>query len=228
MSRHAQRPLRALAALLLAAALAGGAPAALVRLPAAPAAFGALCLDGSAPALYVREGSPGGPWIVQFDGGGWCYNETNCFERSLTLLGSSLTWPATRLGLGIESADCGANPAFCAWNIALVPYCDGMSLMGSRADPIVYAPNASFSANLLFAEQTFSTQRSTSSRATRASRARRASLSTATVLAPSAPFSTWTALRLRCRWQRTCAALAMPASLSMHRLSRATSTPARC
>ena len=141
-------PLLPLLLLLASPAPAGGAPATLVRLASAPADLGAMCLDGSAPALYVREASPGNPWIVAIDGGGWCYNESSCYDRSLTPLGSSDSWPAQRDGLGIESDNCTANPVFCAFNVALIPYCDGMSFMGSRSDPIVFAPNASFSASL--------------------------------------------------------------------------------
>jgi len=124
------------------------APAALVRLVDAPARFGATCLDGSAPALYVRESAPGAPWTVAIDGGGWCFNESSCFDRSLTPLGSSASWPSTREPLGIESDDCTSNPALCANNVALLPYCDGFSFLGSRADPIIFAPNSSFSAQL--------------------------------------------------------------------------------
>ena len=103
-----------------------------------------MCLDSSPPGVYLRESNPGGPWIISTAGGGWCYNESDCYARSLTPLGSSATWPATQEGSGLESDDCSAdaNPTFCLFNVALIPYCDGDSQLGSRSDPILYT-NAS-------------------------------------------------------------------------------------
>lgn len=132
-----------------AAAQPAATNATLVLLPWANATHGAVCLDNSPPGVYVRDnGVAGTPWILAWDGGGFCFNESDCYERSLTPLGSSLNWPSTRVGLGIESDDCSLNPAFCAFNVALFPYCDGFSQLGSRSDAIVFAPNASFSASV--------------------------------------------------------------------------------
>jgi O-palmitoleoyl-L-serine hydrolase len=107
----------------------------------------ARCLDGSNAGYYIRETHPGDSWVVAIDGGGWCYNESSCYDRSLTDLGSSSQWPASRPGGDITSDDCNSNPTFCKFNLALIPYCDGFSQLGSRTDPIVYA-NASFRTNL--------------------------------------------------------------------------------
>ena len=41
-------------------------------------------------------------------------------------------------GSGLESEDCAANPTFCAYNVALLPYCDGCSQLGSRSDPLLW------------------------------------------------------------------------------------------
>ena len=75
------------------------------------------------------------------------YNESNCYDRSLTPLGSSTQWPPSRDGGPLESDDCSENPTFCSFNFAIIPYCDGFSQLGSRSDPIVFS-NATFSANL--------------------------------------------------------------------------------
>lgn len=124
------------------------ANATLVLFTAAPQQTGAMCLDGSPPGVYLRlSQNASAPWIVAIEGGGWCYNETSCYQRSLTDLGSSKTWaPQVQLS-GIESDDCGYNPHFCGWNIAYMPYCDGMSFMGDRDDAIVFS-NGTFNASL--------------------------------------------------------------------------------
>jgi hypothetical protein len=124
-----------------------GVPAQLFILRDAVETHGARCLDGSPPGVYVRETHPGNPWILAQDGGGWCFNETDCYQRSLTALGSSTSWPSSRLGGGLEDDDCTNNPTFCVFNVALLPYCDGNSQLGNRSDPIIFS-NATFSAPL--------------------------------------------------------------------------------
>ena len=51
----------------------------------------ARCLDGSPGAFYLRRGNPR-KWLIYLEGGGWCYDEDDCFERSSTKLGSSKDW----------------------------------------------------------------------------------------------------------------------------------------
>jgi len=69
--------------------------------------IGAVCLDGSAPGYYFRPGKGSGSnsWIVHMEGGGWCYNETLCVERSKTRLGSSKSWPPFG-ELGVSACVC--------------------------------------------------------------------------------------------------------------------------
>ena len=53
----------------------------------------ALCLDGSHYGYFICKGG-NDRWEINLQGGGWCYNETECLERASTPLGSSLTWPS--------------------------------------------------------------------------------------------------------------------------------------
>jgi hypothetical protein len=53
----------------------------------------ALCLDGSHYGYFVCKAG-NDRWEINIQGGGWCYNETECLERASTPLGSSLTWPS--------------------------------------------------------------------------------------------------------------------------------------
>lgn len=57
---------------------------------------GARCLDGSAPAYYFKEGTTETGkknWVLFVQGGGWCYKETDCYERSNNDRGSSDLMP---------------------------------------------------------------------------------------------------------------------------------------
>ena len=127
--------------LLLLPAPAHPAPARLVLLHDAPLTHGARCLDGSPPGVYIRDTHPGNPWIIAQDGGGWCYNESSCYERSLTPLGSSTSWPATREGVGLEDDNCTNNPAFCLslrWPLIAMAMC--VALMGTWHPLAALAP----------------------------------------------------------------------------------------
>lgn len=94
---------------------------------------GAVCLDGSPAGFYIREGSGSGSesWIVHLEGGGWCRNETDCYDRSMTPLGSSKSWPASITLGGFLSDDPKVNPHFYNWNTVYVKYCDGASFAGN-------------------------------------------------------------------------------------------------
>eukprot|EP00754_Rhynchopus_humris_P014953 Rhum_TRINITY_DN14421_c0_g1::Rhum_TRINITY_DN14421_c0_g1_i5::g.88020::m.88020/K19882/NOTUM; O-palmitoleoyl-L-serine hydrolase len=127
------------AAFLLAALL----PACLGRLHkhlmADKVAGGAVCLDGSPSGFFFANGtgSHTKDWVIYFQGGGWCYDERDCFHRSKTDLGSSLGWGDFVDGDGIRSQNCKDNPAFCEFNWVYVGYCDGNSFSGDRTEPIV-------------------------------------------------------------------------------------------
>ena len=56
---------------------------------------GAVCLDGSPGAYYIRTNTTTGhttdpsKWIIFMEGGGWCANNEGCLGRSHSDLGSS-------------------------------------------------------------------------------------------------------------------------------------------
>lgn len=100
---------------------------------------GAVCLDGSPPGYYFREGYSGGEnnWIIHFFGGAWCFDEEACLQRSKTVLGSSKLFPLHPPKLqGVLSSDPKTNPNFYNWNLAMLCYCDGASFSGYRLDPV--------------------------------------------------------------------------------------------
>lgn len=68
---------------------------------------------------------------MHMEGGGWCYNEDACLQRSKTDLGSSKNWqPKTELS-GFLSDDPHFNPIFYNWNVIFLMYCDGASFTGN-------------------------------------------------------------------------------------------------
>ena len=99
---------------------------------------GAVCLDGSTPGYYLRQGSGKGNknWIIYLQGGAWCDSEESCLGRSRMHLGSSLFFKPLGNPGGILSSSNKENPEFYDWNVAYLPYCDGSSFAGNRSDPV--------------------------------------------------------------------------------------------
>lgn len=97
-----------------------------------------MCLDGSAPGYYIREGSGegAGKWILHLEGGGWCGTKRDCLDRSKTALGSSTFWPPTQEFHGFLSDNATVNPDFYNWTMIYLMYCDGMSFTGDRFDRV--------------------------------------------------------------------------------------------
>lgn len=93
----------------------------------------AACLDGSPYGFYFNPSTSGDTrWNINIQGGGWCYNETLCFERSKTRLGTSTVWPKTA-GVGCNYYDAnGTGIEGC--NSAFLPYGDGASFSGYRKE----------------------------------------------------------------------------------------------
>jgi hypothetical protein len=93
----------------------------------------AVCLDGTTPGYYYRQGIGNGTkgWIIHLEGGGWCYSEAECLERSYSKLGSSESWPHTADFSGFLSDNSSTNPDFYDWNVVYIKYCDGASFTGN-------------------------------------------------------------------------------------------------
>ena len=104
------------------------------------ATSGAVCLDGTPAGFYYSPAAnptASTSWQIYFQGGGWCYDEMDCYGRSFSNLGSSTNWAPTGTLGGIVSADCQVNPDFCNFHRVWMIYCDGNSFSGNRDDPIL-------------------------------------------------------------------------------------------
>ena len=105
--------------------------------------LGAVCLDGSPGAFFfspAADAANANNWQIYFQGGGWCYEEQDCWNRAKSHIGTS-NWiqdnvTTSSLG-GLLSSDCAQNPEFCKYNRVHMLYCDGNSFSGNREDPIV-------------------------------------------------------------------------------------------
>lgn len=97
---------------------------------------GALALDGSPGAYYIKHGDPA-RWVISFQGGGWAWNEQQALERSKTTLGSSTLLPRQGSFGGILDTNPAHNPDFNGWSAALLPYLDGASFSGHVEAPVV-------------------------------------------------------------------------------------------
>eukprot|EP01079_Euglenida_sp_SAG-EU17-18_P004422 gene4422-4676_t len=108
------------------------------------ASYGAACLDGSPPgywALHMNSSSPG--WIVHLQGGGWCWDPTDCSNRAKGDLGSSSghnhpPMGLTRSGQITRTAMVVDATAFSALTVGkpsavFVGYCDGGSFTGDNS-----------------------------------------------------------------------------------------------
>ena len=102
---------------------------------------GAMCLDGSPAGFNIRRAANGSAhrndWMLFFEGGGWCYNEEDCYLRSLTYIGSSVDWADAAVQEGVASEDCKVSP-FCGFNHVYMRYCDGTSFSSDLEEPLVY------------------------------------------------------------------------------------------
>lgn len=125
--------------LALAGAWAGGGHVQEIRLTAVDRS--ALCLDGSPGLLYFRP-SPSGSrnWLLNLEGGGWCFTEADCWKRSKGQYGSSTHPLLSKLAdySGPLSSNCRLNPGLCEYNAVSFKYCDGNSFAGDRADPVPF------------------------------------------------------------------------------------------
>ncbi|CAI7877795.1 unnamed protein product, partial [Closterium sp. NIES-53] len=98
------------------------------------------------PGYYIRRGKGAGRanWHVHLPVGAWCGDGRSCAKRSLNLLGSSTPWAAEAAAAGrgskkvypaftgLLSSSAAVNPAFHAWNLVRLVYCDGGGYTGTR------------------------------------------------------------------------------------------------
>jgi hypothetical protein len=93
----------------------------------------ARCMDGSRYGYYFRPASSASAtkkWVIELQGGGWCYNEGACYGRTLPSyagggLGSSKNWTTTFGTYYLEDQD---------WNRVFLRYCSGASFTGYRKE----------------------------------------------------------------------------------------------
>jgi hypothetical protein len=118
---------------------------------------GAVCLDGTPPAIYVRTGDPN-RWHVHLEGGGWCFHDppaleedNQCYYRAYSPVPIESRTPPRYLGSSawtanytkapprgfpyFLSASAAENPAMANWSFAWVHYCDGASFTGDATEP---------------------------------------------------------------------------------------------
>lgn len=103
------------------------------------------CLDGSPGGYYLRlplvpQAKPARTFLIYHEGGGWCANDENCYERAQGELGSSKTWPdlpPNRLPdtAGYEGASLFSSRYFANATIAYAKYCDGGSWASFNTTP---------------------------------------------------------------------------------------------
>ncbi len=104
----------------------------------------AKCLDGTPGAYYFRpspaNSTDSDKWLIYLMGGGVCTGKENCYQRSLTRLGSSALWPhlSQNNPQGPLSTNCTINPDFCNYNHVHVIYCDGMIYTGNQNNVVMY------------------------------------------------------------------------------------------
>ena len=110
---------------------------------------GALCLDGSTPRYYWRNGSESSKFQIYFQGGAWCagINETvsgafgTCYGRSYSYLGSTNTSydnDTLAINNGFLSTGCSWNTLMCNWNLVYIRYCDGTSFTSNNDQNTTY------------------------------------------------------------------------------------------
>ena len=101
---------------------------------------GAVCLDGTPAGFYfspAKNPRNSNDWQFYLQGGGWCYDERDCWSRSNNFLGSSKFWQKNGTLGGLFSSDCDTNPDFCNYNRVWLGYCDGNSFASNRAEPLM-------------------------------------------------------------------------------------------
>ena len=104
-----------------------------------PTENGAVALDGSPAALYLRPGAGANASnvILFFEGGGWCETLQDCADRAKTALGSSKFPTDGYAARDLLQSNCTLNPYFCGWSMVYAQYLDGTSRAGDATSPTV-------------------------------------------------------------------------------------------
>eukprot|EP00299_Pterocystis_sp_00344_P015588 c7795_g1_i1.p1 GENE.c7795_g1_i1~~c7795_g1_i1.p1 ORF type:complete len:405 (-),score=85.35 c7795_g1_i1:44-1258(-) len=93
---------------------------------------GSLCLDGSMAGylsdieLYEKCDL----LVVELEGGGLCFTQSSCKERTTNWLGSSKYWSSSMSASGFTDSDCQVNPDFCSGCHVFLPYCSSDVWLG--------------------------------------------------------------------------------------------------
>lgn len=103
------------------------------------AAKGAVCIDGSPGAFYIRKTNAAGTapadprkWVLFMEGGGWTSSDVASVGRSKTQLGSSKSYgPGSSFDPGYEGSMMFRHPPFDDATIVFNKYCDGGSWIGA-------------------------------------------------------------------------------------------------
>ena len=116
------------------------------RLPTAQAtAAGALCMDGSPYAYYIRRVNASvsanpSKWVVFFQGGSLCVDPISCAQRVHTPLGSSTGYLQYTTDLtNVLSTNRTQNPQLYDWNHVLLMYCSGDIFAGGTTSNATFA-----------------------------------------------------------------------------------------
>lgn len=92
------------------------------------------CLDGSPYGFYFQPSQTNSTkWTISIEGGGWCYDEDKCFQRSKMKLGSSKEWAKVAGCRCMNALPDGTMDNDC--NCIYMPYGDGASFSGYRPKP---------------------------------------------------------------------------------------------
>ena len=110
------------------------------------AAKGAVCLDGSPGAFYIRTSTADGTapadptkWVIFMEGGGWASSLDESVSRIKTDLGSSKNYPPEHPHM--EGTGMFGTAPFDTHTIVYNKYCDGGSWSGAADNPPIHYKN---------------------------------------------------------------------------------------
>ena len=99
------------------------------------------CLDGSPYGFYYMAAVPNprreppsmrnnDSWLLNFEGGGWCFSPEDCAVRSEGRAGSSLHWEKSAISIGGVVNKCCFCTRFCRFHRVYLKSCDGHAFGG--------------------------------------------------------------------------------------------------